>query len=68
MIVAIPPFSVYLFEHLGVPGLTDPKNCDWMWCKPTSFGVIFTTAVWLIAAWLISAGIARLTERVRRPA
>ena len=28
--VAIPPFSVYVFEHFGVPGLTDRNNCDWM--------------------------------------
>jgi hypothetical protein len=59
-IVGIPPFSIYLFEHFGVPGLTDPKNCDWMWCKPTMFGTIFIGAVWLGAAWLVSIGIAHL--------
>jgi hypothetical protein len=60
MTVGIPPFSVYVFEHFGVPGLTDPKNCDWMWCKPTTFGIVFTTGVWLGAAWLLCAGVARL--------
>jgi len=68
LIIGILPFSVYVFEHFGVPGLTDPTNCNWMWCKPTIFGVIFTTAVWLGVAWLVSSGIARLSERVRRPA
>lgn len=32
--VAIPVFSIYLFEHLGIPGLTERGSCDWMWCKP----------------------------------
>jgi hypothetical protein len=63
-IVGIPPFSVYVFEHLGVPGLTDPKDCDWMWCKPTAWGAIFTTVVWLGAAWLVSVGVARLSRSV----
>jgi hypothetical protein len=66
MIVIIPPFSVYVFEHFGVPGLTDPRNCDWMWCKPTIFGIVFTAAVWLGAAWLVSSGIARLLRRGQR--
>jgi hypothetical protein len=65
-IVAIPPFSIYVFEHLGVPGLTDRNNCDWMWCKPTIFGIIFTTAVWLGTAWCVSIGIAHLSRSTRK--
>ena len=68
-IVGIPPFSIYLFEHFGIPGLTNPKDCDWMWCKPTTFGTIFTTAVWLGVAWLGSICVAHLTRsRHRRSA
>jgi hypothetical protein len=63
MIVAIPPFSIYLFEHWGVPGLTDRNDCDWMWCKPTIFGTIVTAAVWLGLAWCASLGVARLLRR-----
>jgi hypothetical protein len=58
--VAIPPFSIYLFEHLGVPGLTDRGDCNWMWCKPTRLGIVFTTTVWLVGAWFVSVGVARL--------
>jgi hypothetical protein len=65
-IVGIPPFSIYVFEHLGVPGLTDRNNCDWMWCKPTILGIIFTTAVWLGAAWCVSIGIAHLSRSTRK--
>jgi hypothetical protein len=66
LIVGIPPFSIYVFEHFGVPGLTDPTKCDWMWCKPTILGIVFAAAVWLGAVWLVSASIARLTHRARR--
>jgi hypothetical protein len=55
--VGIPPFSVYVFEHFGVRGLTDRTNCDWMWCKPTALGIILTTAVWLGVAWLVSIAL-----------
>ena len=65
-IVAIPLFSIYLFEYLGVPGLTDRSRCDWMWCSPTIFGIVFTTGVWLGAAWPIARGLAYLS-RSRRP-
>jgi hypothetical protein len=59
-IVGVPLFSIYVFEHLGVPGLTNRNNCDWMWCKPTTLGIIFTSAAWLGAAWLVSIGVAHL--------
>jgi hypothetical protein len=59
-IVAIPPFSIYLFEELGVPGLTNRHDCDWMWCKPTVLGAIVAAAVWLALAWCVSLGAARL--------
>ncbi len=62
-IVAIPPFSIYLFEHFGVPGLTDRTNCDWGFCAPSLFGIVFAAAVWLGAAWLIALGLARLRRR-----
>ncbi len=62
--VAIPGFSIYLFEHLGVPGLTDRGSCDWMWCTPTALGIGVAAIVWFGLAWLVSGGIARL----RRPA
>jgi hypothetical protein len=61
--VAIPLFSTYLFEHFGVPGLTDRGSCDWMWCRPTALGVVVVAAIWLGVAWLVAVGIARL----RRP-
>jgi hypothetical protein len=66
-VVGIPPFSIYVFEHLGGPGLTDRSNCDWMWCKPTMLGILFTTAVWLGAAGLVSLGIAHLRRSTRMP-
>jgi hypothetical protein len=59
-IVGGPPFSIYVFEHFGVPGLTDRNRCDWIWCKPTMLGIVFTAAVWLGAAWFVSIGIVRL--------
>ena len=66
-IVAIPPFSIYIFEHFGFPGLTDRSNCNWMWCKPTAFGTVFIAVVWLVAAWCASVGIARLIRSRRLP-
>jgi hypothetical protein len=66
-IVGIPPFSIYVLEHFGVPGLTDRRDCNWMWCKPTVLGIILTTAVWLGIAWLVALGIARLSRSLRRP-
>jgi hypothetical protein len=66
-IVGVPPFSIYVFEHLGIPGLVNRNNCDWMWCKPTMLGIIFTSAVWLGAAWLVSTGIAHLSRSTRMP-
>jgi hypothetical protein len=66
-LVAIPPFSLYLLEQLGVPGLTDRSRCDWMWCQPTVVGVIVTSGVWLVAAWWASVGIARLIRSRRIP-
>jgi hypothetical protein len=66
-VVGVPPFSIYLFEHLGVPGLTDRSNCDWMWCKPTLLGIVVAAAVWLGAAWLVSIGIARWIRSTRTP-
>jgi hypothetical protein len=66
-IVAIPPFSIYIFEHFGVPGLTDRSDCNWMWCKPTTLGIVFTTAVWLVVAWFVSVGVARLSRSTRHP-
>ena len=66
-IVAIPPFSIYVLEHFGVPGLTDRGDCNRMWCKPTTFGILFTTVVWLGAAWCASVGIARLFGSRRIP-
>lgn len=64
-IVAIPPFSIYVFEHLGIPGLTDRADCDWMWCRPTMLGTVVAAAVWLGAAWGVAAGIARLSRSRR---
>ena len=66
-IVAIPPFSIYVFEHFGVPGLTDRRHCNWMWCKPTTLGIVFITVVWLVVAWGASAGLARLLRSRRAP-
>jgi hypothetical protein len=62
-LVAIPPFSIYVLEHFGVPGLTDRSRCDWMWCAPTVFGIVVVAIVWLGVAWLLSLGIARLRGR-----
>jgi hypothetical protein len=63
--VAIPLFSIYLFEHFGVPGLTDRGRCDWMWCTPTALGVVVVAAIWLGVAWLVAVGIARLRRPTR---
>jgi len=38
-LVAIPLFSIYLLEHVGVSGLTDRSRCDWMWCAGTVLGI-----------------------------
>jgi hypothetical protein len=67
-LVGIPPFSIYVFEHFGVPGLTDRTDCNWMWCKPTILGIVLATAVSLGAAWLVSIGIARVIRSTRTPA
>jgi hypothetical protein len=67
-VVGIPPFSIYVFEHFGIPGLTDRTDCNWMWCKPTLLGIVLATAVWLGAAWLVSIGIARVIRSTRTPA
>jgi hypothetical protein len=64
-VVGIPPFSIYVFEHFGLPGLTDPSNCHWMWCKPTVLGIVVATVFWLGVAWLVSVGIARLIRSAR---
>ena len=64
-LVAILPFSIYLFDDWGVPGLTDRHDCDWMWCKPTIFGTIFTMLVWLGLAWCASLVVARLLRGSR---
>ena len=61
--VAIPLFSIYLLEHMGVPGLTDRGRCDWMWCQPTTLGIVVVAIVWLGVAWALSLGIARLRRR-----
>ena len=58
-VVGIPPFSIYIVEHLGVPGLTAHQDCDWMWCRPTIFGVALTSAE-------ARRGLARL-DRYRAP-
>jgi hypothetical protein len=65
--VGIPPFSIYVLEHFGAPGLTDRSDCNWMWCKPTRFGIVFTTTVWLVVAWFVSVGVARLSRSTRNP-
>jgi hypothetical protein len=62
--VAIPLFSVYILEHMGVPGLTDRSRCDWMWCTPTTLGIVVVAVVWVGVAWALSLGIARITRRV----
>jgi hypothetical protein len=64
-LVGIPPFSIYVFEHFGVPGLTDRSDCNWMWCKPTVLGIVVATVFWLGVAWLVSVGIARLIRSAR---
>ena len=61
--VAIPLFSIYLLEHMGIPGLTDRSRCDWMWCQPTTLGIVVVAIVWLGVAWLLSLGIVRLRRR-----
>jgi hypothetical protein len=66
-LAAVPPFTVYLFEEMGIPGLTDRSRCDWMWCRPTILGIVVTTLVWLAAAWGASLGIVRLVRATRAP-
>jgi len=63
--VGVPVVSIYLFDHLGVPGLLQHAGrCDWGWCPPTVFGWAFLVAVWLGVAWLVAAGLARLLRRL----
>ena len=64
-LVTIPGFSIYVFEHLGVPGLTDRSRCDWMWCTPTVLGVVVVAVVWLAVAWFIAVGVTRLRRPTR---
>lgn len=63
-LVMPPLLSIYLFHHLGVPGLLEHKGqCGWGMCAPTAFGWAFLIAFWLGIAWLAAWGLARLTSR-----
>lgn len=63
-IVAFPFISVYLFHMIGVPGLlVNNCACGWGWCAPTLFGWIFITVFWLLTAFLLALGIARLSSQ-----
>jgi hypothetical protein len=64
LLTIVPGLSIYLFHHLGVPGLLEHDGlCGWGWCAPTPFGWIFLVFVWLLAAWLVAWAIASLTTR-----
>ena len=63
-LVMPPLLSIYLFHHLGVPGLLEHKgHCGWGMCAPTAFGWGFLIAFWVGFAWLVAWGLARLTAR-----
>jgi hypothetical protein len=56
--------SIYLFHHLGVPGLLEHKGqCGWGMCSPTAFGWTFLLVFWIGVAWLAAWGLACLTAR-----
>jgi hypothetical protein len=58
LLVLVPGMSIYLFHHIGIPGLLQHKGlCGWGMCAPTVFGWVFLVAVWLLIAWLVACGI-----------
>jgi hypothetical protein len=68
LLVLIPGMSIYLFHHLGIPGLLQHKGlCGWGMCAPTAFGWVFLVAVWLalalLVAWGISAAMSSIAAR-----
>src|SRR5688572_18242833 len=66
LLILVPGLSVYLFHHLGVPGLLEHDGlCGWGWCAPTPFGWFFLVAFWLLVAWLTAWAAASLTQRFR---
>jgi hypothetical protein len=63
-LVMPPLLSIYLFHHLGVPGLLEHKGqCGWGMCSPTAFGWTFLLVFWIGVAWLAAWGLACLTAR-----
>jgi hypothetical protein len=62
--VMVPFLSIYLFHHLGIPGLLEHDGaCGWGLCSPTAFGWTFLVILWIGVAWLVAWGLARLTVR-----
>lgn len=67
VLLLVPMLSIYLFHSAGVPGLLQNNGlCGWGWCAPTWFGWTFLVLVWLMAAWAVSHGVARLTSGPRQ--
>lgn len=61
--VLVPFLSVYVFHRLGVPGLLQHGGyCGSGLCSPTPFGWLFLAVFWILLAWLLAWGLARLTR------
>jgi hypothetical protein len=65
LLVLVPGMSIYLFHHIGIPGLLQHKGlCGWGMCAPTAFGWVFLVAVWLLFMLLVAWGLSALSLRI----
>jgi hypothetical protein len=62
-LILVPFLSIYVFHQLGIPGLLEHGGyCGAGLCSPTAFGWAFLAVFWIVAAWLLAWGVARLTR------
>ena len=64
VIVAVPYLSIYLFHGVGIPGLLEHDGaCGWGWCSPSLAGWGLLVGFWMLVAWLLACGLARIRRR-----
>jgi len=64
IVISVPVLAVYIFHHLGMPGLLEQNGaCGWGWCAPTPLGWIFIACFWLMVVGLVASFISRLKNK-----
>ena len=64
---AMPYFSIYVFHHIGMPGLLQHDGaCGWGWCAPSIFGWGFLGFFWGLIAWLFAWASACIASKVMK--